>query len=590
MLPEHIVPTTGGITPSPDSTSKSYSANVATVNIQSLRGKCKYIEEQLHARNVNVACLQETKLESGTVASQHYLRLHSRADSHWGVAIWIHRQLGLLMVDEKPLRVDENDISFLYEGPRLLVLLVTIGEIKIGLVSGHCPHASRSAERNDFLSCVAPLLRRLKRTHLMLGGIDLNGRIPANYQGVSGDLEFGDADETGWSFAAILADSGLWVPSMYSQLHCGEAATYTHPSGQQHRIDYVLLGGQAIVEKVRSEVDEAFDNGSPQDDHALLWLSLQGYLEAHGQMNRLHRARYDRDKIMTAEGRTLLRQVLSSFLHPGWEISPDQHCRAVECHLQRALDTHFAIPKTSKKSSYIPDAVWQQRDCKLRFKRQVRHRSRLWKDLCCRAFLQWKEAQGYGVIDLLGKQRRRYELAAVAVKFATSQIKRAISVAKNEFLHKVAGEGHQGAAKILQRVKQAGIGGTKTRPISRPLPLLLHPNDGSAITTRQQRDAVWMLHFGKQEQGSATPIRNFIHEASSSCFQSDVEWTAAMLPTYADVEQVIRTIPRNKAAGLDNLPGEVLKAVPAESARLLLPLFLKSMVLQLARRDPVRGI
>ncbi|OLP86955.1 hypothetical protein AK812_SmicGene31882 [Symbiodinium microadriaticum] len=580
VLPEHIVPTTGGTALQPESPSQSYRANVATVNIQSLRGKCKYIEEQLHARRVNVAFLQETKLEGGTVTSQHYLRLHSRTDTHWGVAIWIHRQFGLLTVDEEPLSVDENDISFLYEGPRLLVLLVTIGEIKIGLVSGHCPHISRSAERDAFLVSVAPLLRRLKRTHLMLGGIDLNGRIPVNYQGVSGDLEFGDADDTGWSFAAVLADSGMWVPSMYSQLHCGEAATYTHPSGQQHRIDYVLLGGQSIVEQARSEVDETFDNGSPQDDHALLLLSLQGYLEAHGQVKRLHRVRYDRDKLMTNEGRTLLREILSSFKHPGWEVSPDQHCRAVECHLRQALDAHFSVPKTSKKSSYIPESVWQQRDCKLCFKRRVRHRSRLWQDLYCRAFLQWKEAQDYGVMDLLGKQCRLYELAAAAVKFATSQIKRAISTAKNEFLHQVAGEGHQGAAKILQRVKQAGIGGTKTRPISRPLPLLLHPIDGSAITTRQQRDAVWMLHFGKQEQGSATPIRDFICEASSSCFQADVEWTAAMLPTYADVEQVIRDIPRNKAAGLDNLPGEVLKAVPAESARLLLPLFLKSMVLQ----------
>ncbi|CAE7900207.1 unnamed protein product [Symbiodinium sp. KB8] len=91
---------------------------------------------------------------------------------------------------------------------------------------------------------------------------------------------------------------------------------------------------------------------------------------------------------------------------------------------------------------------------------------------------------------------------------------------------------------------------------------------------------VWMLHFGKQEQGQATPIDAFIKEATYSCYQPDLTWTAAMLPTYADIESVVRAIPRNKAAGLDNIPGEILKAVPAEAARLLLPLFLKSMVLQ----------
>ena len=580
LLPEHVVPTTEGTASQQGLDGKTYCAKVATVNIQSLRGKCKYIEEQLHARHINLVCLQETKLDSGAVTSQHYLRLHSRADSHWGVAIWIHRTLGLLNIDGKPLSVDEHDISFLHEGPRLLVLIVTKGDTKIGLVSGHCPHTSRPAEREVFLSLVAPLLRRLRRAHLVIGGIDLNGRIPLNYQGVSGDLEFGEADDAGWSFAAILADSGLWMPSMFSQLHCGESATYTHPSGQQHRIDYIFLGGQAVVTRVRSEVDETFDNGSPQEDHALLWSSLQGYLDTSSQVTRLHRVQYDRDKLMTMEGRAVLRQVLSTFQHPGWDVCPDQHCRAIESHLQRALDEHFPVPRTPKRASYIPDKVWQHRDQKLRFKHQVRHRSRLWKDLLCRAFLQWKEEQNYGVITLLGKQRRLYELAAAAVKLATRKIKRDVLLAKNDFLHKVATEGHQGAAKILQRVKKAGVGGTKTRPISRPLPLLLHPDDGSAVTTRRQRDDVWMLHFGRQEQGSATRIQDFIREAASSCYQADVEWTAAMLPTYADVEQVIRAIPRNKAAGLDNIPGEALKAVPAESARVLLPLFLKSMVLQ----------
>ena len=393
-------------------------------------------------------------------------------------------------------------------------------------------------------------------------------------------MEFGEADTTGWSFASILADNGLWVPSLFSQLHCGDSATYTHPSGKQHRIDYTLIGGQAVLEKVRSEVDCTFDNGSPQDDHMLLGLSFQGYLDANGHTRKLRRARYDRDKLMTSEGRECLRKWLPTFQHPSWDVSPDQHCRELEQHISHILDTHFSVPRSQKKASYIPERVWYLRERKLAFKRRVRYRAKLWHDLVCRAFHQWKESQDYGVALLLQKQSRLYEIAAVAVQLATRVIKREISSAKSDFLHRIAGEGHQGAAKILQRVKQAGIGGTKARPISRPLPMLLHPSTGLVVTTRQQRDEVWMLHFGKQEQGQAIPITTFLQEATYSCYQPDMQWTADMLPTYADVERVLRAIPRNKAAGLDNIPGEVLKAVPAETARLLLPLFLKSMVLQ----------
>ena len=100
------------------------------------------------------------------------------------------------------------------------------------------------------------------------------------------------------------------------------------------------------------------------------------------------------------------------------------------------------------------------------------------------------------------------------------------------------------------------------------------------MATRAQRDEVWLLHFGKQEQGQVCLTADFIREATQSCFDGDVEWTIEMLPNYIDIERVIRDIPRNKAAGLDNIPGELLKAAPTEAARLLFPLFIKSMLCQ----------
>ncbi|OLQ14020.1 hypothetical protein AK812_SmicGene1973 [Symbiodinium microadriaticum] len=580
LAPEHLVPTTAQHAAALQTEAKLFETSVATINIQSLKCKGKYIEEQLDARCINVAFLQETKIPSGTVTSQHYLRLHSPSASHWGVAVWIHRQHGILSIDGCPLKVDENDVAVLHESPRLLVLTITIGDIKLGVLSGHCPHATKPVERDEFLNALGPVLKRLKHVNLVLGGIDLNGRVPCNFDGVSGDLEFGEPDDTGWKFAPQLAEAGIWIPSLYSQLHCGDSATYYHPSGPAHRIDYIVLGGRAVIVKTRSEIDETFDNGSPQEDHKLLRSDVQGHLEATANIKRLHRVRYDRDKIMTEEGRAKLNQAFSSFQQPEWAVSPDQHCHALEEHLRQTLDESFSLPQGQKRASYIPDEVWQLRDRKLHFKKRVRHRAGLWNAILCRSFLHWKEQQDYGVCTLLAKQRFLYDLAAAAVKVITSVIRKTILAAKNAFLQRVATEGHQGAAKILQRVKRAGIGGAKNRPVSRPLPLLLHPQDGSAITTRQQRDQVWMLHFGKQEQGQAMPILEFLSEATRSCCDPTAVWTADLLPCYSDVEMVFRDIPRNKAAGLDNIPGEIFKAAPSEAARAVLPLFLKSMLSQ----------
>ncbi|CAE7939330.1 unnamed protein product, partial [Symbiodinium necroappetens] len=439
LQPQQLVPITneGGCA---DNELKDFSLLAATINIQSLRNKCKYVEEQLVARGIQLVFLQETKLPGGTVTSEHYLRLHTGAESHWGVGIWIHRKLGVLRLGKEALHVDESDVATLHETPRLLVVLLTIGDLRIGLLSGHCPHASRPQERIDFLNTLAPLLQRLKQTNLLVGGIDLNGRVPPDYTGVSGSLEFGEPDDTGWSFAPILADAGVWIPSMYTQLHCGDSTTYVHPNGQQHRIDYILLGGKALVDCVRSEVDETFDNGSPQEDHLLLQLSITGNIALARRPSRLLRPTYDREKILSEEGRVRIRRTLAVFQHPAWDVHPDQHCLQMEEFLRNELDTHFAKPPVQRRASYIPDTVWIS------------------------------NAEPF----ISGEQDK-------------AMMSNCIAKAKNTFLY----------------------------------------------------------------------------QAAFRCYDDNVVWSAEMLPNYTDIEKVLRGIRRNKAAGLDNIPGEMLKAAPA---------------------------
>ena len=102
-------------------------------------------------------------------------------------------------------------------------------------------------------------------------------------------------------------------------------------------------------------------------------------------------------------------------------------------------------------ASYISDSVWKKRDRKLSLKLRTRGRARLWQDLVSRSFLQWRDDLDYGVASLVNKQGLLYGLAASAIKIVTHSIKSDINLAKNYFLRKVAREGHQGAAQVLQR-------------------------------------------------------------------------------------------------------------------------------------------
>ena len=171
-----------------------------------------------------------------------------------------------------------------------------------------------------------------------------------------------------------------------------------------------------------------------------------------------------------------------------------------------------------------------------------------------------------------------------SVKMANRNIRQAINTAKDAFLQSVAKEGHQGAAKVLQRVKLAGLGGAKAKPKCRPLPVLLHPVDQTVAATRSQRDDVWLHHFGQQEQGDVLSVSEYLGDAMLCRYDAGCEWQISMLPCYEDITKVLRSAPKGKAAGLDCIPADALSASPNACARALLPL-----VLTAAPAGPVEG-
>ena len=78
LAPSQLVPRTGEQL-AQGTRFEEFSLHAVTINIQSLRAKCQYVEDQLDQRSVQVAFFQETKLPGGTHTSKNYLRLHTDA-------------------------------------------------------------------------------------------------------------------------------------------------------------------------------------------------------------------------------------------------------------------------------------------------------------------------------------------------------------------------------------------------------------------------------------------------------------------------------------------------------------------------------
>ncbi|CAE7857683.1 unnamed protein product, partial [Symbiodinium necroappetens] len=297
-----LIPTSAEDNKGIGTTEQCFRLRACTANVQGLTGHYKYVEEQLDRMAMNVVFLQETKGHSGICQSSAYLRLSTEACRHFGVAVWFHRRLGAMQIDGVPLVIQEEDIEVLAETPRLLTLVVRKDGRKFGFIAGHCPHSGRAEERDAFLEQLASILHRLKRSHLVLCGIDLNGRVQAPYELVCGTLTCDDPDATGQKFTETLASAGMWIPSTYNELHQRDPYTYCHPSGNESRIDYVVVGGRANIDGAGSETCQDFDNGSPNEDHRLAALTLEGRLQLSQGRPKLWRPVYDRDKLATPEG------------------------------------------------------------------------------------------------------------------------------------------------------------------------------------------------------------------------------------------------------------------------------------------------
>ncbi|CAE7899283.1 unnamed protein product [Symbiodinium sp. KB8] len=548
----------------------------ASLNVQGLQNKHRYLDAQLDRQKYQIVFIQETKDRESTVGSRNYLRFSTPSEKHWGVSIWLHRTLGFLTIQGRPLCVVEEDVKIAASDKRLLIIEVQKSGLHIVLISAHVPHMAKAEERSEYLKELEGALRKYRRASLVLGGIDANGRPPRQYAEVTGSLQCGEEDQAGLDFAKTMRDSGLWLPSTYEELHCGPSETFRHPTGSLHRIDFLSLGGRASIDQLCSYVDYEIDLGSIRDDHWPVALMLAGHVQGLQPAGKLWRPRYDRDKMLTIDGRKAIKQAFEKYVPLSSTTHIDLQCQHLQDYLTAFMQEHFPARK-GQRSAFIPDEVWRWRADKMAHKKRTQHRKQ-WKTVALRrAFGRWAQ-QGSTEPVLCGEpDDLLYQLNACAIGYITWHIKNAIRTHKNNYLKELIAEGPQTAMQLLQRARRGGIGGKKENKAARPLPLLVDKN-GKIASSQEDHDELWLRHFGDQESGILVPVEEFLGtEDNTAGREQQVTWQHQDLPTVQDIEDLVRKLPKNKAMGLDGVPGEVLKADPSSAALTLAPLFIQAM-------------
>ena len=219
-------------------------------------------------------------------------------------------------------------------------------------------------------------------------------------------------------------------------------------------------------------VSTVFDPGTEREDHRPVFATMTAELSAGRGRARIRREKFDVRRLLTPQGKATFTAELEKFRHPAWSCHPDLHYQQIQEHVLRIMRSHFPLPVNGPRATFIEPGTWALRDRKQALKHRTRQRRDLWRDLLHRALLQWREGADFSVEDLLVKQGLLYQLTAAAIVVATRQIKADILASKSNFLKDLAGSPGQPPGALLRQAKAAGIGGSKTRPVARPLPLI----------------------------------------------------------------------------------------------------------------------
>ena len=186
----------------------------------------------------------------------------------------------------------------------------------------------------------------------------MNGRVPTDCEGHTGDLMCGCPDRNGTMFLDVAKALGLWLPSTYSSLHSGSSTTFHHAQGSAHRIDYAVVGGAAHVLGTKSFVATTFDTLNHNDDHEPAVVALSGTLSPGHSVEKLWRPRFNTEKMLTPGGKATIANALAAYVPPPWTCHPDQHCQSLQDFLMGVMRQHFSSDDAGPRASYINDAAY----------------------------------------------------------------------------------------------------------------------------------------------------------------------------------------------------------------------------------------
>eukprot|EP00438_Fugacium_kawagutii_P031296 Skav201234 [mRNA] locus=scaffold4162:233341:238470:+ [translate_table: standard] len=550
------------------------------------------LEGQAIELGVGILGLQETRAgTSQTASTQHYYKYRAAAEKgQGGTELWFSTSTPLGRCGSHSCFFDPNQAVVLEASAELLLVRWhPRGQRALLFVAGHAPHKGHPDDvKTAWWSTLSSIIARHSNNADVIMFLDANAALGDVQCDQVGNLD-PETEETNGAMLRELAEKhALWIPSTFSDIHCGPSATWfssatTKPAGS--RLDYILLPLHWRGAKITSMTLPDMDAGQSSLDHVAVAIFITQHAEARPARRALPHSQKHVDwrAVRQCRDRHIWNQIFSDLPQPSWETDVHEHWH--QCHgaLTTRLATLFPRQRSVPRKPYIDATTWALRNRKQALRRQAALRSHLCKHLDEAACWQvWNGRQNLHKAFLNGflwalRCQAAHRRDRDSLRQAQVDLKEALRSRRTDFLSALAQEAEAAPNdQIYFKLQRAGLRSTR-RIRDRPLPLLDNGDGNVAMTPAELREC-WRQHFARIECGRKVRPE----ELHQLCIYTELvnyktpdENFLRSLPSLRDLESSFRRCKANRASGPDQIPPELCHYAARWMTHYLAPLFLK---------------
>ncbi|OLQ10148.1 LINE-1 retrotransposable element ORF2 protein [Symbiodinium microadriaticum] len=571
-------------------------------------GKRDVLKAQFLAKDLWLVGLQETRLpDTATLPDKDFWMYSSgaTAQGHGGCSLWVSKRHPYATEKNGVHRISSGDIVITSRSERHLQAHIEAPRLSLTVLVAHAPKAENGDDRlvRDFWrDREQELLKRPARADFLILA-DANSHLGSHNTTAVGTAGAESENLEGACFHGFLHRVNGFLPSTFPDMHTGSHWTWYAPGPQpaKHRIDYIVLPIAWGMLGPQSWVWESFEALQARQDHLPVCLRIHFVKNASPACHTTsHRKAVRPPRDLDAQTKVSFGlQVLTMPTRP-WEEDVDTHYTQWSGQLKSLAQQLSApasrLPTNSYLSADTMVIVDRRAALRLYLRQESVERERRLKMIAYAAFIlhtrgeasteaaQRRAAQWLKDIDYsIAQAVERMNELTVAIKAA---VRRDRLTYLQGLVQEVTLQDLRQPKALFAAVRRAFPAAAAARKSKfQPLPAVLKA-DGELAQTPEERVQRWTAYFQEQEGGLQVTDEQYLRFFASPSIpvgQNGPVFDIKAVPTLAELEGQILTAKYGKACGPDSLTAEIFRTAPAQCARVMYALNLKSA---LGLREP----